>query len=344
MTLWVRGINASLASSDPRRPEAISKSLRATITFLSIIDIFSKRKKAAEASGQLDVYQYDNLPDAFRVQVIHIWRGAIGAYRPFDPIRIQGPSPWEKVSDALSREYGKFQLVDSHDDASIQCQKFLLTASTDEALDIIEMVARVIDRYMRSIHPDELAAQEITQNAGDALEELNGRFREHAIGYQYEGGRLVRVDSEYVHAEIVRPALILLADEGFKGASQEFLSAHSHFREKRYKEAVADALKAFESTMKTICAKKGWKVQPTAQAKDLVAVMVERELIPSYLLSHFTGLRSTLESGVPTVRNRTSSHGQGEEEHPVPEYIAAYAIHLTATNLLLLVRAYQARR
>jgi hypothetical protein len=45
---------------------------------LSILDIFSKRQKVAEKSGQLDVYQYDDLPKAFRVQVIHIWRSVIG--------------------------------------------------------------------------------------------------------------------------------------------------------------------------------------------------------------------------------------------------------------------------
>ena len=55
--------------------------------------------------------------------------------------------------------------------------------------------------------------------------------------------------------------------------------------------------------------------------------------------SHFTGLRSTLESGVPTVRNKLSGHGQGAEEINVPDYIAAYALHLTASNILLLAKA-----
>ena len=55
--------------------------------------------------------------------------------------------------------------------------------------------------------------------------------------------------------------------------------------------------------------------------------------------SHFTALRSTLEAGVPTVRNRMSGHGQGTEEVMVPESVAAYALHLTASNVLLLTRA-----
>ena len=43
--------------------------------------MYSKRKKAAEKAGQEDVFQYDVLPEAFRVQVIHIWVDAIGSWR-----------------------------------------------------------------------------------------------------------------------------------------------------------------------------------------------------------------------------------------------------------------------
>jgi len=55
--------------------------------------------------------------------------------------------------------------------------------------------------------------------------------------------------------------------------------------------------------------------------------------------SHFSGLRSALESGVPTVRNNWTGHGQDTEEITVPEYIAAYILHLAASNILLLAKA-----
>ena len=55
--------------------------------------------------------------------------------------------------------------------------------------------------------------------------------------------------------------------------------------------------------------------------------------------SHFSGLRSALESGVPTVRNNWTGHGQGVEEITVPGYIASYILHLTASNILLLAKA-----
>ncbi|MGD0954125.1 MAG: hypothetical protein ABR985_17335 [Methanotrichaceae archaeon] len=87
----------------------------------------------------------------------------------------------------------------------------------------------------------------------EAIAELNHRFREHGVGYQYESGMMMRVDSQIIHEEIVRPALSMLSDPMYEGANAEFLSAHEHYRTKKYKECLNDCLKAFESTIKAIC-------------------------------------------------------------------------------------------
>lgn len=307
---------------------------------MTVFDIFSKRKRRIERAGEPDVYQYDSLPQAFRVQVIHIWKTALGDFVEYSGL--EGRPLWKYVNETLSREYGVFSLGEDHEDDLVQCQKFLLKASTEQALDIIEFTAVLIDSYMRGVGDSQRRSQEITQSAEDALEELNLRFREHGIGFQYESGRLIRVSSQYVHTEIVRPTLALLADKRFKGANQEFLSAHKHYRDGHFKEAIVDALKAFESTLKIICDGRKWTYAPTATAKDLLQIVIDQGLVPSYLTSHFAALRSTLEAGLPTVRNKTSGHGQGAQAIVVPEYLAAYALHLAATNILLLVRADQA--
>ena len=105
---------------------------------MSIFKLFSKRKEALEKADHPDVYQYDALPDAFRVQVIHIWRTAMAEYREYDPASLQGRSVWKTVNETLAREYGVFRLGKSHDDDFEQCQEFLLTAPTDRALDICQ--------------------------------------------------------------------------------------------------------------------------------------------------------------------------------------------------------------
>ena len=72
-----------------------------------------------------------------------------------------------------------------------------------------------------------------------------------------------------------------------------------------------ECLKALESTLKIICAKRKWPHRDTDTAKTLIDVVFAHGLVPDWLQSEFTALRSTLESGVPTGRNRLSGHGQG---------------------------------
>lgn len=301
---------------------------------MGVFDLFSQRERRRKMAGKQDVYRYDTIPEPLRVQIIHIWNTAIG----------HDKNLWKIVYDALIREMGVFFLGTPREEPPVQCREFLLKAGTDEALDIIEATFRLVDRVIRDWHPFQRERIGITQDPVDAIDELNFRFREHGVGYQFEGGELIRLDSQYIHSESVVPAITLLRHERFRGAEEEFLKAHHHYREGRYKEAVVEALKAFESTMKCICDARRWSYQPTAQAKNLIEILLNNELIPAALTSHFTSLRSVLEAGLPTVRNRTSGHGQGAEPVALPSYLASYALHLAAVNIVFLVEAHQAKK
>ncbi|EPO6927140.1 DUF7014 domain-containing protein [Escherichia coli] len=45
-----------------------------------------------------------------------------------------------------------------------------------------------------------------------------------------------------------------------------------------------------------------------------------------------------LETGIPTIRNKNAGHGQGADIKEVPEELVSYMLHLTATNLLFLLK------
>jgi hypothetical protein len=77
-----------------------------------------------------------------------------------------------------------------------------------------------------------------------------------------------------------------------------------------------------------------------AGAKELVKVLLDRDLIPAELQSHFSALRAAMESGLPTLRNKTSGHGQGPEPRYLPPHFAAYALHLAAADIVFLVEAH----
>jgi hypothetical protein len=51
-----------------------------------------------------------------------------------------------------------------------------------------------------------------------------------------------------------------------------------------------------------------------------------------------------MKTGLPAVRNNAGGHGDAPGAAAVPRYIASYAIHLTAANIVLLMHAHNARK
>jgi hypothetical protein len=300
---------------------------------MAIFDLFSKRQKMLRGEVA-DVYQYNDFPNPFRVQVIHIWTDVLGHDGDFED---ESRKSYEYICNTLCREYGLFRLTDERCSNREHIANFFLRLHEPEKiLDVIELSFKVVDDYIRRlggrIHGGKISSD-------DAIFELNQRFNEHGIGYQFESGEIVRMDSKLVHSEVVKPALSFLQEKIYAGANDEFLRAHEHYRHKRYKECLNECLKAFESIMKAICKKRRWKYAETDTAKTLLDICFKNGLVEPFWQSHFTGLRATLESGIPTVRNKTSGHGQGTDLTNVPPTVASYVLHLTATILLFLANA-----
>jgi hypothetical protein len=251
---------------------------------------------------------------------------------------------WDRIQDLLAHEYGMFQLPEGRNNQERSLRFFLNTDNVERCLDFVELAFRIVNQLMISYAKDGRLYETERKRCEDALQELNYRLREHGLGYQFENGNLIRVDSQFIHAAAVKPAIVLLHESAFSGASEEFLDAHEHYRAKRYPEAIAGALKAFESTMKGICDLHNWKYPNNVTAKGLIEIILSQELIPSSLSSHLTGLRSVLESGLPAVRNKQGGHGQGMVSVPIPSHIAAFALHLAASNIVMLVESHKATR
>ncbi|MBF0097352.1 MAG: hypothetical protein HQM04_10085 [Magnetococcales bacterium] len=304
---------------------------------MGVLDLFSKRQKRARGEVP-DLYVYDDLPQPLRVQIVHIVRDAFGVERYRDNYVAEA---YKAVHQWLCREYGVFSLVPHRETDQDSVFKFFLQEkSVERALDVVEVCFKFIQGYIAKDQSYRIRTIRKIES-DDALAELNARFKEHGVGYQFESGEIIRVDSQFLHAEAVKPALAVLRDKNFTGANEEFLKAHEHYRHKRYKESLVDALKAFESTMKTICALRGWPTDSKDTASKLIKICMDNGLLPEYLETQFSSIRALLESGVPTVRNRNGGHGQGTALVAVPEYLARYALNLTATSILLMVEAHQ---
>lgn len=306
---------------------------------MATFDLFSKRQKRLRGDVP-DVYTYDGIPNSLRVQIVHIWTDTLGNGSQWYEGQVR--HAYEFIVNTLCREYGVFKLPGAEDYGNRDyinelANFFLQVKSVEKALDAIELSFRVIDRSTREW--SYLSRRNASEIADGAISELNDRFKEHGIGFQFIGGEIIRVDSELIHSEAVKPALRLLNSKNYSGAQQEFLSAYEHYRHKKNKEALNDCLKSFESTMKAICDKRKWQYQSNATAKALIQVCFDNELVPSFWQQQLSSLRSMLESSIPTGRNKLSGHGQGSNPVVVPDYLTAYMLHMTASTLVFLVTA-----
>lgn len=304
---------------------------------MAIFDIFSKRQKVLRGEVP-DVYVYDSIPQPLRVQIIHIWQATIGQPDQYGSDSVS--NAYKAIVEALRHEYGVFRLpgAGQYDDYFTELGNFFLQENDIErVLDAVETTFKIIDRVTRSF--GHLYRHDSEELADKAIDELNARFREHGVGYQYADGSIIRVDSGFVHSEVVKPALALLRAPHYMGAQAEFLKAHEHYRNGNSKEALAECLKAFESVMKAICDKNKWTYPPQATSKALVQICFDNGLIPQFWDQHFSSLRSMLESSVPTARNRLGGHGQGSSVTAVPDYLVTYMLHMTASTILFLGEA-----
>jgi hypothetical protein len=311
---------------------------------MSIHDLFSKRQRRLRGEVP-DVYSYDTIPHSLRVQIVHILRDTLGNELVYRTSLYGTARAYQAVVDALCREYGVFALAKLEGyrdrDYLVELANFLLQqADHEKILDAVELSFRLIDSCTRSW--DFLHRVNASEAADAAIEELNSRFLEHGVGFRFEQGDIIRVDSELLHAEVVKPALALLRRAEYAGAQAEFLSAHEHYRHGRTKEALAECLKSLESVMKSICSKRQWPHDANATSKALIQVLFDNNLVPVFWTQHFSALRATLEGGVPTARNKLGGHGQGTQVVDVPAYLVAYVLHQTASAIVFLAEAENA--
>jgi len=304
---------------------------------MPVYDTYSKRKKRL-AGLVPDVYTYDSIPLGLRNQIVFIVEDIVS--HVFGDL--QSDSVYDYLSRTLSREWGTEYLVANGEfiDRDEEVKEAIRNVTdADYVLDIVELLLKTAQNHASDER--NLVAVRAKSALARHIEELNHRFKEHGVGYEYSDEQIIRIDSQLLHSEVVKPALRLLSETGFEGAHDEYLAAHEHFRHRRYKEALNEALKSFESTIKVIAGARGWTINKGDTASKLVKACMDNGLFPSYYQSHFSGLTNLLVGGVPSIRNAEAGHGQGAVVKEIDPHIVAYTLHMTAAAIVLLVQSYQ---
>jgi hypothetical protein len=278
-----------------------------------------------------------DLPTAFREQAFNIIAAAFGVSieaQVFSNRRHRVEHPvWRELRATVRHELGLESLSD--------CHEFLREAPARHALVLIAEAFGWIDGRYRG---REFYAH--FQNCMDpdaAIEDLNRRFAQHGLPFRWTDGRLQRIDSAYLNAQVTEPAVHLLRTAGFEGAEAEFVAAHRSYLGDDHKAAIEHATKAIESTLKAIFDRRSWIYGPKDGASTLIGLAMNYGLVPEYLREHFTGISKVL-IGAPTIRNRERGvgHGQGATIATVPTHITAYALHSAAAAIVFLIQSHQA--
>ena len=297
-----------------------------------IFELFSQRNAPKQ---DIDVYEYENFPQEFRNQVFYILSDFIGRY--VHNIEFPSFKIYEKIRSIFIRQKG----IKPHSTARNEIEYIISNSNATDLIDFIEIAFCYIDQYLRTqgFYKGQTShCSEESYLADQAIDELNYRFRQYGLGYEFVDGQIIKKSNEMIHQEIVKPALSLLHDKRFKGAEDEFLKAFELYQNGNNKDAILNAQKAFESTMKCICEEKKIKYDKKRDAAtELIKHLVEKDFIPKYQEDYLNNLKKVLGSGLPTVRNQEAAHGQGGEIKTVENSLVEYSIHLAAANIVYLV-------
>ena len=311
-------------------------------------ETYAQRKRRQERAGRPMQYTFDSAPPQLRYQIGVALKEGIGEYKIIDTYGLGNDGPddqvafevWQEIDRACRKEvavYREFMREeDNFTDRVVAAIERI--ADFDEFLGIVEISCKV----MESLIDKEQRYVDRTQSdaAAGALEEINWRFEQHGVGYQFQSGWIICKDNQFIHAEAIEPALAVLAAPEFAKANREFITAHRLYRNREFKDAVTAANRAFETMLKLICDFENWAYDKRARASDIVTVVSNNGLFTHDFDKGLEAYIAMLKTGLPGVRNEAGGHGEGLAAKEVTAGIARYAINLTASNVVFLGDAY----
>lgn len=316
---------------------------------------YSTRRRRSARPTELGLV----LPERFCQQVVLLMKDVLGPAFKSDDRNTFGLSAgrvagarrlepaWSIYMDAvkeLRREWGAdelgkrsvIRLLQRQDDPEEEVHSFLLEKhhlsietdydlQNDRKLDVLEAVML-------------LAVKRLPRKADDAVACLNRWFAEHSLGYRFDpAAGVVQVESEVLHATATTPALRLLHEGGFESAEHEFVAALQHHRAGDARAAMVEAVRAYESVLRTICSRRGWSVDKQPTVQNLVDAVWSNGLLGTSQSTH--GYIRGMLVGVGSPRNREAAHGSGGEAREVPAFLLNYQLNAVATAIRLVVEA-----
>lgn len=292
-----------------------------------IEDLYSRRYKKEHGLFP-DVFIYEPMPEKLKNTLSKIFIRSLEECEQVE--RRHDTDYYEEIHDTICEEHGFKIIGDQFDDFESRITDFFIEKNDIFInLDIVNIVLNTIFRVSN-------INGYLLSKFSSYIQEINQRMLEHGFGYQYENGLLIRIDSKHMHAEIIKPTLLLLQNEKFSNADAEYRKAFDAYKNGSYEEAIREANNALESTMKIICYHKNYGLPKKHNATALIAHLREKAFISDFQMEVFNGLSKSLES-VSIIRNQIAGHGRGHEVRTIEPNMVSYVLNMTASNIKFLV-------
>jgi len=211
-----------------------------------------------------------------------------------------------------------------------------------EAELVFDFIETYLANYLNAYYHPLYSENSANRGLENTVFELNRWFKEAGYGYEINSkGLIERIDSEYLKEETTKKALQLLEENEFVGPLEEFEKAIHYQRAMHTKEAVQEANKALESTMKAILEKSGQKEANTWDTGRLTQEL--RSMILDSQQTQMAGQIQKILESLSALRSTTPGvgHGQGGNSEKVPDSYSTLAIHLAGTLIVFLIQRWQ---
>ena len=298
-----------------------------------VFDIYSERTKRTRL---LQIEQYHEIPEPLRNQIFSIISDRIIEF-----------SEWESLWHAFCDEKGKNQQEKSvsydyqYDyeaamaEYQSRCRKQIEEGAIEDIFDVVDIAFQITDKNIGNRRMSQEDLQNKVESYRQAIEDINKRFERAGVGYRLVNNRIER---KILHLDLALPALDLLRDEVFKNTRDNFNLAHRSYQNGNYGECVSNAGKSFESLLKALCKHENLKHDTNEQIGDLVKILCESLFSSGKFNKKFSQSFKFLSD----VRAHFGGHGSAPQEE-TPDFMARYALHLAATNILFFMQAVEAK-
>ena len=286
--------------------------------------IFSERYAPAIRNGKLTV----ELPMGVREKIAD----AMASHNHMVSVQRNPDDRWIDHSDVISELL--YDMGEHYNSIKFPVD---IPESTDTRLPLFELARRGLgENVLDTIEMMVSGLFEDRRNSFEAT--VNVVFEDEGSSWRLVRGQCIRLDQEFIGSGNARIALERLAAGPFAGAEAEYGKALREQASGESKDAIADACKSFESTLKILTGLEH------ANADALTKALVEQGYLNDIPENIRDGFRQTVLMSLPFIRNKLAGHGQGAEVVEVPARYSALALQLAAALQNFLISKYLEHR